>query len=141
MENAAKALIIAGSVLIALIIIGALILMFSNLTAYQETNTQTTREAQITEFNRQYETYDRDNVRGSDLYSLLNKVIDYNRRQSTEGTGWVDQGDEINFQAMEVSFSLNNVANNLVADNSKGRLLIRNNNYTINKTSNSLRIL
>lgn len=137
MENAAKALIIAGSVLIALIIIGALILMFSNLTAYQETNTQTTREAQITEFNRQYETYDRDNVRGSDLYSLLNKVIDYNRRQSTEGTGWADQGDEINFQAMEVSFSLNNVANNLVADNSKGRLLIRNNNYTINKTSNS----
>lgn len=137
MENASKALIIAGSVLVALIIIGALVLMFSNLTAYQQTNTQTTREAQITEFNNQYEAYDRDNVRGSELYSLLNKVIDYNRRQSTEGTGWADQGDEVNFQAMEVSFSLNNVSNNLIADNSKGKLLIKNNSYTINKTNNS----
>ncbi len=31
MENASKALIMAGSVLIALLIIGALILMFNNL--------------------------------------------------------------------------------------------------------------
>ena len=137
MENASKALIIAGSVLIALIIIGALILMFSNLTAYQRNNTQTTREAQITEFNREYETYDRDNVRGSELYSLLNKVIDYNRRQSTEGTGWADQGKYINYEAMEIKFSLDNVSNNLIADNSKGKLLIKNNSYTVNKSNNS----
>lgn len=137
MENASKALIIAGSVLIALIIIGALILMFSNLTAYQRNNTQTTREAQITEFNREYETYDRNNVRGSELYSLLNKVIDYNRRQSTEGTGWADQGKDINYEAMEIKFSLDNVSNNLIADNSKGKLLIKNNSYTVNKSNNS----
>ena len=47
MENASKALIIAGSVLIALMIIGALLLMFSNLSNYQSTNTQGTREAQV----------------------------------------------------------------------------------------------
>ena len=35
MENASKALIIAGSVLIALLVIGALMLMFNNLTTYQ----------------------------------------------------------------------------------------------------------
>ena len=87
MENASKALIIAGSVLIALLIIGALVLMFSNLTSYQKTNTETAREAQIVEFNNQYENYNRQDVRGSELYSLLNKVIDYNRRESTEGTG------------------------------------------------------
>ena len=72
MENASKALIMAGSVLIALMIIGALVLMFSNLTSYQETNTRSTRSAQITEFNNQFETYNRKDVRGSDLYSLLN---------------------------------------------------------------------
>lgn len=137
MENASKALIIAGSVLIALIIIGALVLMFSNLTAYQRNNTQTTREAQIVEFNRDYETFDRDGVRGSELYSLLNKVIDYNRRKTTEGTAWADQGKDINYEAMEIKFSLDKVSNNLIADNSKGKLLIKNNNYTINKNNNS----
>ena len=56
MENASKALIMAGSVLIALMIIGALILTFSNITAYQETNTRSTRSSQMAEFNSQYET-------------------------------------------------------------------------------------
>ena len=57
MENATKALIISGSVLIALMIIGALLLMFNSLSSYQETNIQGTREAQVIEFNNQYETY------------------------------------------------------------------------------------
>ena len=55
MENASKALIMAGSVLIALMIIGALLLMFNSLTSYQDTNTQGEREAQVIEFNNQYE--------------------------------------------------------------------------------------
>ena len=67
MENASKALIIAGSVLIALMIIGALVLMFSNLTNYQNTNIDTTRTAQIAQFNSEYETYNRQDVRGSEL--------------------------------------------------------------------------
>ena len=47
MENASKALIMAGSVLIALMILGALILLFSNLNAYQETNVRNERSAQV----------------------------------------------------------------------------------------------
>lgn len=86
MENASKALIMAGSVLIALVIIGALVLMFNSLSNYQETDTQSTREQQVVDFNNQYETYNRKDVRGSDLYSLFNKVIDYNRRKSEWGT-------------------------------------------------------
>ena len=73
MENASKALLIAGSVLIALMIIGALLLMFSNLSSYQDTNVQGERSAQVVEFNNRFSTYNHDNIRGSDLYSLLNK--------------------------------------------------------------------
>ena len=65
MENASKALLMAAGVLIALIIIGALLLMFNNLSNYQETNTQNTRESQIVEFNKQFETCNRKDVRGS----------------------------------------------------------------------------
>ena len=65
MENASKALIMAGGVLIALMILGALLLMFNNLSSYQNTNTQTTEEAQVIAFNNQFETYNRNGVRGS----------------------------------------------------------------------------
>ena len=85
MENASKALIMAGSVLIALIIISCLVLMINNLSTYQGLQTQSEEVAQIEKFNNQYIIYNRDDVRGSDLYSLMNKVIDYNIRQSTEG--------------------------------------------------------
>lgn len=106
MENASKALIMAGSVLIALMIIGALLLMFNNLSSYQEVDTQTTREAQVIEFNNQYLTYHRDNVRGSELYSLLNKVIDYNKRKSTEGIGETEEGQYLAYTPMEIEIEL-----------------------------------
>ncbi len=138
MENASKALIMAGSVLIALMIIGALVLMFGNLTSYQETGTGNTRTAQVTEFNNQFETYNRDDVRGSDLYSLLNKVIDYNRRQTTEGTGSNDAGQDLAYMPMEVNFTID--ITQLSADGTN-RLFLRNiqtsaNTYTVNKNEN-----
>lgn len=135
MENASKALIIAGSVLIALMIIGALILMFSNLSAYQETNVQGTREAQVIEFNNQYETYNRDGVRGSELYSLLNRVIDYNRRKSTVGTGNKDEGQYIAYEPMTVTFTIkDDIYSQLSFDGT--HKLISKKTYTSSNTNN-----
>ena len=106
MENASKALIMAGSVLIAIVIIGALVLMFNNLNNYQQVNTQGDRDAQVVEFNNQYETYNRKNVRGSDLYSLLNRVVDYNRRKSEVGTEGKDQGQYLAYEPMTIRYTL-----------------------------------
>ena len=47
MENASKALIMAGSVLLALIVIGAFLLMLSNLTDYQDKNDTRVQQQQI----------------------------------------------------------------------------------------------
>ena len=96
MENASKALIMAAGVLIALMILGALLLMFSNLSNYQETNTQGTREAQVVEFNNQFETYNRQDIRGTDMVSLMNRVVDYNTRKT--GTTSEEQ-----YQKMEIT--------------------------------------
>lgn len=120
MENASKALIMAASVLISLVIIGALVLMFNNLTTYQKTETEGTRDAQVVEFNNQYETYNRKNVRGSDLYSLLNKVVDYNRRKSEVGTGTNDQGQYLAFEPMTIRYDLNGKQGELVFDKEIG---------------------
>ena len=133
MENASKALIMAGSVLIALMIIGALILTFSNITAYQETNTRSTRSTQMAEFNSQYENYNRKDVRGSDLYSLLNKAIDYNRRESSAGTNWADKGQEMAYEPMTITFTINDLSG-LSADGS--HRLITETKYTVGGNSN-----
>ena len=134
MENASRALIMAGSVLIALMIIGALMLMFGNLTSYQETDTQGTRSAQIAEFNQQFETYNRDNVRGSDLYSLLNKAIDYNRRQSWEGIG--ESGEEIRYTPMEITFTVNPISE-LSADGNNRLFTQKDGKYTVGSNTNT----
>lgn len=119
MENASKALIMAGSLLIALIILGALLLMFNNLSSYQDSTDKNEKEAQIVEFNNQYETYNRTDVRGSDLYSLLNRVVDYNRRKSEKATG-DDEGQDTKFQAMTIKVDFpndNQIKSNWTYDN------------------------
>lgn len=108
MENASKALLMAGSMLIAIMIIGALVLMGNNLSSYQDSTINNDKEAQIVEFNSQYETYNRPDIRGSDMYSLLNKVIDYNKRKSVVGTGVNDEGQTIGFEAMSISVQFPN---------------------------------
>lgn len=95
MENASKALIMAGSVLIALLILGALLLMFNNLSSYQKIGEQDTREAQVIEFNNQFTTYLRDDVRGSDMISLMNRIVDYNTRKSNNTEGFEKMKIEI----------------------------------------------
>lgn len=137
MENASKALIIAGSILIALMIIGAVILMFNSLSNYQNMNDKDVKEAQIVKFNNQYETYNRDNVRGSDLYSLLNRVVDYNRRKSDKATG-LDEGQDLQFQAMTIIINFGpNYIQESTYDGIKRLLPITNNRFELNqRTSN-----
>lgn len=106
MENASKALIMAGGMLIALMIIGALILMFSNLSNYQQTRIEGEVDSQVVEFNNQFSTYNRPDVRGSELYSLLNRAINYNRTQSTAGTSWADQGKNLAYEPVTIHFTM-----------------------------------
>lgn len=74
MENASKALVMAGGILISLMVIGALVLMFSNLSNYQNKNDASTKSSQIAEFNNQYSPYDKDNLNLMELKSLYNKI-------------------------------------------------------------------
>ena len=97
MENASKALIMAAGVLISLVILGAFMLMMSNLTDYQDKSYQAHADAQTVDFNNQYVSYARDNIRGNDMISLMNKVLDYNDRKTDEG-----------YTEMQISFTISN---------------------------------
>ena len=115
MENASKALIMAASILIGIVIISAFILMMSNLTNYQEKSYQSNLSDQITEFNNQFTTYARDGIRGSDMISLMNRVVDYNTRYTgTEG-----------YTEMQVTINMNGYNDDLVFEGTN-QLVTRN---------------
>ena len=54
MENASKALLIAGGILIALIIISLLVVMFTQIGDYQKSQSSGSKESQLAEFNRDF---------------------------------------------------------------------------------------
>lgn len=81
MENASKALIMAGGVFISLLVIGLLVFFFNNLSDLQKIEQSTETTQTIAEFNKQYDVYER-NVYGSELLSLANKISDYNKREA-----------------------------------------------------------
>ena len=85
MENASKALLIAGGVLISLMVISGLILVMRKVGDFQTANQDARLEKQTLEFNNIYESYNRKNIRGNEMVSLMNRVLDYNERKTAEG--------------------------------------------------------
>lgn len=80
MENATKALVMAGGVLIAIMIIATLLYASSTWRIIPEQEGETAAAKQLAAFNGQYESYARDALYGTDLVSVLNKAIDNNER-------------------------------------------------------------
>lgn len=83
MENASKALIMAGSLLISLLIIGALVFMYNQFADVQQTKTDVDEEGKFGEYSKKFEDYNRV-VYGSELLSLANLQEDYNKTQASE---------------------------------------------------------
>jgi len=87
----------AGGILIAILIISALLLMITNIGDYQITKDISAKSTQIAKFNRDFERYTDDNgIKGTDIVSLINKIADYNLKQtnntssSSGSTNYVD---------------------------------------------------
>lgn len=84
MENASKALLIAGGVLIALIILTSFIVMYGRIANLQEEQEEQIKLEQIAEFNAKYEAYNKRIMYGADVITLMNKVQDNNAKSSTD---------------------------------------------------------
>ena len=80
MENASKALIIAGGMLIAMLIVGLLVWGFTSISRSQQARIDQEEVEQLTEFNERFEAYNRTTVRGYQMISLANLVYDTNAR-------------------------------------------------------------
>lgn len=82
MENASRALIIAGSVLISLLVIAAAVFMFNQLSDLRQTQENAQMEDKLQSFYSNLDTYIEANKRGSDILSLANLIDDFNERRA-----------------------------------------------------------
>ncbi|MCI9286875.1 MAG: hypothetical protein HFJ57_02665 [Clostridia bacterium] len=80
MENASKALMIAGGVLIALMIITLLVYMFTSMSDVFKSEDEIKRIEELEAYNKEYESYNRKLLRGADIISLMNKAISNNKK-------------------------------------------------------------
>ena len=84
MENAAKALLIAGGMLILILVISLLVVFKGQLAAYMEQQHDEKLIRQAVEFNNKFADYQDKEVRGNELISIMNRIIDYNSLQAEQ---------------------------------------------------------
>lgn len=113
MENASKAIIMAGSVLLTIAMVSLLIFGWNKFSAYYSSDDDLADIDDLTKFNLQFTNYERDDVHGYELVSLANKVYDYNTRRSNaagnKSNEWYNPITmTIDFNGMEKKFKYSN---------------------------------
>lgn len=74
MENASRALLIAGSILIAIIIISLLVKTYGNIGMFKRQQLTQKEVEQINEFNKQYTKYANKYVYGTEVITVINRA-------------------------------------------------------------------
>ena len=82
MENASKALLIAGGILLAMLVVSLLFFSWGRFSAYYSNQDEFSLIDDVVEFNLQFTGYQGREVYGYELISLSNKIADYNMRFS-----------------------------------------------------------
>lgn len=81
MENASRALVIAGGVLLSLIIIGVVMFAYRGITSLQKEKDISLSNEQVSKINEQIEKYTKKSViYGSEVLSICNTIEDYSRK-------------------------------------------------------------
>ena len=91
MENASRALIIAGAILLAILIISLGIMIYKQAAGVVNNNAMT--EVEVTSFNQKFEQYMGDKVRGANVNSLVNAVKTNNMATDDESEQVTVTGD------------------------------------------------
>ena len=82
MENLSKALLIAAGMLFTIMILSMLMITYNQIASHYQQKHELAVIEQTEIFNKEFENYNRSYIRGNELISLMNKIIDYNASQS-----------------------------------------------------------
>lgn len=80
MENASKALLIAGGVLIGIAVLSIVIFGYNRIRNYQESKQDAKKIEQVSEYNKKFDSYYKNVVTGYEIISLANLADDTNSR-------------------------------------------------------------
>jgi len=83
MENASKALIMAGGVLIGILVLGMVMFSYQKLVEMANQEHDKTYEEQQKNYNALWEKYN-GSIYGTDVMSMVNQMADYNRTEADE---------------------------------------------------------
>lgn len=83
MENASKALLIAGGVLIAIILIGLLLTGFTIIRSNENANVKAQATKELKEFNQKFEAYNKKALYGTDVITVMKMAIENNKKMET----------------------------------------------------------
>ena len=86
MENATKALLMAGGVLIAIIIISLLVRTYGNMGQFQKQQLTAEEAEKLEAYNKEYTKYLNQYVYGTEVITVINKTLDYQEKQNIEVT-------------------------------------------------------
>lgn len=99
MENASKALLIAGGVLIAILILSVLVVTINIINSNQKTQEEALATEQLVKFNQKYEAYNKKALRGTDIITL---------KALAESDGDIVEIQTIDNNQKEIAVDLNN---------------------------------
>lgn len=83
MENASKALIMAGSILMSILVIGVLTIAYNQMSIAEQERINAEEAGKVVDYVKQFEQYKyHKTIYGTELLSLGNLKLDYNRMQA-----------------------------------------------------------
>lgn len=82
MENASKALLMAGGILLTIITLSLFIYLTTATSRIGEAQEAKTLTEQITAFNKEYEAYNKRRLYGTDVITVVNKAINHNEKMN-----------------------------------------------------------
>lgn len=87
MENAAKALIIAGGILLAIMTLTLLVYGITTTARIEQVKAESEKTEEISNFNMEYETYNKKRMYGVDVITVINKAINHNKAMNAANIG------------------------------------------------------
>lgn len=134
MENASKALLMAGGILLTMLVVTVLMYAFGLVSEYQANQDRLKEIEEVSKFNQQFTGYERNDVLGYEVLSLVNKVIDYNQRHSFKGnetTSSVENIDQFKPITVKIKMYDNSAPPNNLTDGKVSKTELTNKLATI----------
>jgi len=86
MENASKALLMAGGMLLVVLIMSVMAMVWNNMREIPKTQEQIKEAEELAAFNKKYESYAKNGIRGTDVLTIANMAISNNDKYNGEAT-------------------------------------------------------